>query len=35
MLGAKAATGSWEGLVGVFIFVVLILVLSLVRLRNR
>lgn len=35
MLGAKAATGSWEGLIAVFLVVVLILVLSLIRVRNR
>jgi hypothetical protein len=35
MLAAKTATGSWEGLIGVFIFVLFILVLSVVRLRNR
>jgi uncharacterized protein (TIGR03382 family) len=35
MLGAQAASGSWEGLTVVFAFVVLVLALLLVRTRNR
>jgi hypothetical protein len=35
MLGAQAASASWEGLTVVFAFVVLMLTLLLVRMRNR
>jgi membrane protein implicated in regulation of membrane protease activity len=35
MLGAEAASGSWEGLTLVFAFVVLMLAMLLVRMRNR
>jgi hypothetical protein len=35
MLGAQTANGSWEGLTAVFAFVVLLLALLLVRMRNR
>lgn len=35
MLGAQAANGNWEGFTAVFAFVVLLLGLMLVRMRNR
>ena len=35
MLGAQAASGSWEGLTVIFAFVVLMLAMLLVRMRNR
>ena len=35
MLGAQAASGSWEGLTVVFAFVVFMLAMLLVRMRNR
>jgi uncharacterized protein (TIGR03382 family) len=35
MLSAQASSGSWEGLTVVFAFVVLMLALLLVRMRNR
>lgn len=35
MLGAQAANGNWEGFTAVFALVVLVLALTLVRMRNR
>lgn len=35
MLGAQAANGNWEGFIAVFALVVLVLALTLVRMRNR